>query len=69
MRGVAVRRARGAAGARRTPAGRGGALARSSASSSFEQIGHFAVIRLWRQNSDVMRVGTTYLTDFVGGHS
>ena len=36
------------------PGGRGGALARSSASISFEQIGHFAVMRLWRQNSDVM---------------
>jgi hypothetical protein len=36
------------------PAGRGGALSRSSASNSFEQIGHFTVMRLWRQNSDVM---------------
>ena len=55
----ARRRSSGASGARRaprrTPAGRGGALARSSASISFEQMGHFAVIRLWRQNSDVMR--------------
>ena len=36
------------------PAGRGGALARSSASISFEQMGQLAVMRLWRQNSDVM---------------
>ena len=42
------------AAARRVPPGRGGAFARSSASSSFEQIGQFAVMRLWRQNSEVI---------------
>jgi hypothetical protein len=45
------------------PGGRGGALARSSASSSFEQIGHFAVIRLWRQNSDVIVLIQTHPAD------
>ena len=60
MRGVLARRARGAAGARRRPAGRGGAFARSSASISFEQMGHLAVMRLWRQNSELMvRSGKT----------
>ena len=54
VRGVLARRARGAAGLARMPAGRGGALARSSASISFEQMGQLAVMRLWRQNSDVM---------------
>ena len=43
------------------PGGRGGAFARSSASISFEQIGHFAVMRLWRQNSDVIVLATETL--------
>ena len=54
--GVRALRARAerAAGAGLARAGRGGAFARSSASISFEQMGHLAVRRLWRQKSEVM---------------
>jgi hypothetical protein len=47
------RRLAGALRDDRLRGGRAGVLARRSASSSREQIGQFAVRRLWRQKSDI----------------